>query len=63
MQKHTLTLIDSNFEEKTITLNHNQLVALNEWLNIYLKNSKPLRYQQTKPNYMNSNQIYKLEQF
>jgi hypothetical protein len=36
MQKHTLTLIDSNFEEKTITLNHQQLIALNDWLNVYL---------------------------
>lgn len=59
MRKHTLTLIDSNFEEKTITLNHEQLIALNEWLNIYLKNSKPLRYQQTKTHYLHSNQIYK----
>lgn len=63
MQKHTLTLIDSNFEEKTITLNHEQLIALNEWLNVFLKNSKPLRYQQTKTHYLSSNQIYKVEQF
>ena len=39
MQKHTLTLIDSNFDEKYITLNHEQLVALNDCLNVYLKNS------------------------
>ena len=61
MQKHTLTLVDNNFEEKSITLNHQQLVALNEWLNVYLKNSQPLRYQQTKTHYLSSNQIYKLE--
>jgi len=61
MQKHTLTLIDSNFEEKTITLNHQQLIALNDWLNVYLKNSKPLRYQQTKFNKLSSNQSYKFE--
>lgn len=61
MQNHTLTLIDSNFKEKSITLNHQQLVALNEWLNIYLKNSKPLKFQQTKTHYLSSNQIYKLE--
>jgi len=61
MQKHTLTLIDSNFEEKSITLNHQQLLALNEWLNIYLKNSKPLKYQQTKIHYLSSNQIYQAE--
>jgi hypothetical protein len=59
MQKHTLTLIDSNFQEKTITLSHQQLLALNEWLNIYLKNSSPLKYQQTKTNFLSSNQIYK----
>ena len=61
MQKHTLTLIDSNFEEKSITLNHQQLVALNDWLNIYLKNSQPLRYKNTKTHYLSSNQIYKAE--
>ena len=61
MQKHTLTLIDSNFEEKSITLNHQQLLALNEWLNVYLKNSKPLKYQQAKTHYLSSNQIYKAE--
>ena len=61
MQKHTLTLIDSNFEEKTITLNHQQLIALNEWLNIYLKNSKPLRYQNSKYNKITSNHTYKIE--
>lgn len=61
MQKHTLTLIDSNFEEKTITLNHQQLIALNDWLNVFLKNSKPLRYQQTKTNKLSSNQSYNIE--
>lgn len=62
MLKHTLTLIDSNFEEKSITLNHQQLIALNEWLNVYLKNSKPLRHQHHKTHYLNSNEIYKVEQ-
>ena len=61
MQKHTLTLIDSNFDEKSITLNHEQLVALNDWLNVYLKNSKPLKYQQVKTHFRSSNQIYKYE--
>ena len=61
MHKNTLTLIDSKFEEKSITLNHQQLVALNEWLNVYLKNSKPLKYQQAKTHYLSSNQIYKAE--
>ena len=61
MQKHTLTLLDSNFQEQSITLTHQQLLALNEWLNIYLKNSKPLKYQQVKTHYLSSNQIYNLE--
>ena len=61
MQKHTLTLLDSNFQEQSITLTHQQLLALNEWLNIYLKNSKPLKYQQIKTHYLSSNQIYNLE--
>lgn len=61
MKKHTITLIDKNFEEKTITLNHQQLVALNDWLNIYLKNSQPLRYNQAKTHYLSSNQIYNID--
>ena len=61
MQKHTLTLLDSNFQEQSITVTHQQLIALNEWLNIYLKNSKPLKYQQVKTHYLTSNQIYNLE--
>jgi hypothetical protein len=61
MRKHTLTLIDSNFQEKTITLTQQQLIALNDWLNIYLKNSQPLKYNQTKTQYLSSDQIYKAE--
>lgn len=60
-QKHTITLLDSNFQEKSITLTHQQLIALNEWLNVYLKNSVPLKYQQSKSNFMNAKQIYNLE--
>jgi ribosomal protein L11 methylase PrmA len=58
MQKHKLTLIDSNFEEKTITLTHQQLISLNDWLNIYLKNSKPLKLKQSLFN-VSSENIYK----
>lgn len=61
MRKHTLTLIDSNFQEKTITMTQQQLIALNDWLNIYLKNSQPLKYNQTKTQYLSSDQIYKAE--
>ena len=60
-QKHTITLLDNNFEEKSITLTHQQLVALNEWLNVYLKNSVPLKYQQVKTHYLTSKEIYNLE--
>ena len=43
-QKHTITLLDNNFEEKSITLTHQQLVSLNEWLNVYLKNLQLLKH-------------------
>jgi hypothetical protein len=60
-KKHTITILDSNFQEKSITLTHEQLVTLNDWLNVYLKNSVPLKYQQVKTHYLTSKQIYNLE--
>jgi hypothetical protein len=60
-KKHTITLLDSNFQEKSITLTHEQLLTLNDWLNVYLKNSVPLKYQQVKTHYLPSKQIYNLE--
>ena len=60
-KKHTITLIDSNFQEKSIVLTHEQLITLNEWLNVYLNNSVTLKYQQVKTHYLTSKQIYNLE--
>jgi hypothetical protein len=60
-KKHTITILDSNFQEKSITLTHEQLLTLNDWLNVYLKNSVPLKYQQVKTHYLTSKQIYNLE--
>jgi hypothetical protein len=60
-KKHTITILDSNFQEKSITLTHEQLVTLNDWLNVYLKNSVPSKYQQVKTHYLTSKQIYNLE--
>jgi hypothetical protein len=37
---HKITIIDKNFEEKSLELNYSQLVELNKWLNIYLNSGK-----------------------
>jgi hypothetical protein len=37
---HKITIIDKNFEEKSLELTYSQLVELNKWLNIYLSSGK-----------------------
>jgi hypothetical protein len=37
---HKITIIDKNFEEKSLELSHTQLVELYKWLNIYLNSGK-----------------------
>ena len=51
--KQTITIIDENFEEKSLELTYAQLKELNRWLNIYLNTGKIIEYKKEK----NSNKI------
>ena len=46
--KHTITIIDENFEEKSLELTYAQLQELNRWLNIYLNTGRTLQYKLDK---------------
>jgi hypothetical protein len=47
--KQKITIVDENFEEKTIEMTHSQLKELNRWLNIYLNTGKTIEYKIDKP--------------
>lgn len=51
--KHTITIIDENFEEKSLDMTYVQLKELNRWLNIYLNTGKTIEYKKEK----NSNKL------
>jgi hypothetical protein len=51
--KHTITIIDENFEEKSLEMTYAQLKELNRWLNIYLNTGKTIEYKRER----NSNKI------
>ena len=51
--KQTITIIDENFEEKSLEMTYVQLKELNRWLNIYLNTGKTIEYKKEK----NSNKI------
>ena len=51
--KQTITIIDENFEEKSLEMTYAQLKELNRWLNIYLNTGKTIEYKREK----NSNKI------
>ena len=51
--KHTITIIDENFQEKSLEMTYIQLKELNRWLNIYLNTGKTIEYKKEK----NSNKI------
>ena len=51
--KHTITIIDENFQEKSLDMTYTQLKELNRWLNIYLNTGKTIEYKKEK----NSNKI------
>jgi len=46
--KHTITIIDENFEEKSLEMTYAQLQELNRWLNIYLNTGRTLQYKLDK---------------
>lgn len=37
---HKITIIDKDFQEKSLELSHTQLIELYKWLNIYLNSGK-----------------------
>ena len=46
--KYTITIIDENFEEKSLEMTYAQLQELNRWLNIYLNTGRTLEYKLDK---------------
>lgn len=46
--KHTITIIDENFQEKSLEMTYTQLKELNRWLNIYLNTGKTIEYKLDK---------------
>ena len=46
--KHKITIVDENFEEKTLEMTYIQLKELNRWLNIYLNTGKTIEYKLDK---------------
>ena len=48
LMKHTITIIDENFEEKSLEMTYTQLQELNRWLNIYLNTGRTLQYKLDK---------------
>ena len=46
--KHKITIVDENFEEKTLELTYFQLKELDRWLNIYLNTGKTIEYKLDK---------------
>ena len=46
--KHKITIIDENFEEKSLEMTYAQLKELNRWLNIYLNTGKTIEYKLDK---------------
>ena len=44
LMKYKITIIDENFEEKTLEMTYVQLKELNRWLNIYLNTGKTIEY-------------------
>jgi len=46
--KHTITIIDENFQEKSLEMTYAQLKELNRWLNIYLNTGKTIEYKKEK---------------
>ena len=46
--KQTITIIDENFEEKSLEMTYAQLKELNRWLNIYLNTGRTLEYKLDK---------------
>lgn len=53
---HKITIIDSNFEEKSLSLTYDQLVALRDWLNVYTNTGRVIRNDMKKINIGKNNE-------
>jgi hypothetical protein len=40
---HKITIIDKNFEEKTLSLTYDQLLALRDWLNVWTNTGRVIK--------------------
>jgi hypothetical protein len=47
---HKITIVDSNFEEKSLSLTYDQLVSLRDWLNIYTNTGRVIKNDMRKIN-------------
>ena len=47
---HKITIIDKNFEEKTLSLTYDQLLALRDWLNVWTKTGRVIKNDMKKIN-------------
>jgi hypothetical protein len=56
LEMHKITIVDSNFEEKSLSLTYNQLVALRDWLNIYTNTGRVIKNDMRKLNIGNKNE-------
>ncbi len=53
---HKITIIDSNFEEKSLSLTYDQLVALRDWLNVYTNTGRVIKNDMKKINIGKNNE-------
>lgn len=47
---HNITIIDKNFEEKTLSLTYDQLLALRDWLNVWTNTGRVIKNDMKKIN-------------
>jgi hypothetical protein len=47
---HKITIIDKNFEEKTLSLTYDQLLALRDWLNVWTNTGRVIKNDMKKIN-------------
>lgn len=50
LNMHKITIIDKNFEEKTLSLTYDQLLALRDWLNVYTNTGRVIKNDMKKIN-------------
>jgi len=53
---HKITIIDKNFEEKTLSLTYDQLLALRDWLNVWTNTGRVIKNDMKKINIGDKNE-------